>query len=97
MIENVFTHAVANSSQPIDINLRVLKQYNYLCILVSNTHVPTDTQSKGMQTSLSNLIERLQATYGDDAQFIHRIDKGYYASEILLPLDDWKMKVGTND
>lgn len=97
LIENVFTHAVANSATPIEINLRISIQRTQLCILVSNTHVLTDTQSKGMQTSLSNLIERLHATYGDQAQFMHRIDNGHYASEIRLPIDNLKMRVGPHD
>lgn len=88
LIENCFTHGVANSESCIQIRLCILVENEQLAITVSNTTESSVSDSIGLKSALGNLKDRLSAAYGEHFHCLHSFEDGNFVNFVSIPLQE---------
>jgi LytS/YehU family sensor histidine kinase len=73
LFENAIKHAVYESLEKVNVNLKCSGENGYLKIEVSNTYDPETKSKKGTGVGLKNISERLKLIYHQDE--LMKVDK----------------------
>jgi hypothetical protein len=86
LVENSVKHAVAPSSGKVTITLAASDEYGRLAITVSNDGKASGPASHGHGIGLTNVRERIEARFGDQASIVSGPNETGYATVIRIPL-----------
>jgi LytS/YehU family sensor histidine kinase len=89
LVENSVKHAVASTSQAVTITISAREEYGRLVVTVAdnaNKDAAGDAPPPGFGIGLSNVRERIEARFGDQASIVSGPTNEGYATHIRLPL-----------
>ncbi|WP_237392237.1 sensor histidine kinase [Aurantiacibacter rhizosphaerae] len=89
LIENSVKHAVAPSSGQVTITLSAREEYDRLVVTISDDGQSTadrDDTRPGFGIGLTNVRERLEARFGNEATVVSGQVPGGYATHLRMPL-----------
>ncbi len=89
LVENSVKHAVAPSSGQVTITLAAREEYDRLVVTVSDNGqgaIRQDETRPGFGIGLTNVRERLEARFGDEASVVSGPMPGGYATHLRLPV-----------
>jgi hypothetical protein len=92
LIENSIKYAVARSTQPVQLRIRAESSNGQVLIIIEDDGGDAGAQrTKGARMGLSNVAERLNAHYGDEARLdAHAKAEGGFVNIIAIPLQRTK-------
>jgi signal transduction histidine kinase len=89
LVENSVKHAVAPSTGQVTITLSAREEYGRLVVSVSDNGAGAGDETStrpGFGIGLTNVRERIEARFGDEATIVSGAVPGGYATHIRLPL-----------
>ena len=89
LIENSVKHAVAPSSGQVTITLSAREEYDRLVVTISDNGQSAedrDDTRPGFGIGLTNVRQRLEARFGNEASVVSGHVPGGYAPHLRLPL-----------
>ena len=88
LVENAVKHGVAHSEEPTCVRVLSRLDGQMLEIVVENDARPTARKTSGETVGLRNVVERLQARYGDEASFeAAELPGGGFRNRMRLPTE----------
>jgi two-component system, LytTR family, sensor kinase len=86
LVENVVRHAVAQSREIIDLRIAAQVKADQLVIEITNSLPASPPGTKGFGIGLANVRERLEAHFGDAAQFDAGVNGDQFIATARMPL-----------
>jgi hypothetical protein len=86
LVENSVKHAVAPSSGKVTITLAAREEYGRLAITVSDDGKASGPANRGHGIGLTNVRERIEARFGEQASMVSGPNDAGYATVIRIPL-----------
>jgi hypothetical protein len=91
LVENSVKHAVAQTSRPVTITIAAREEYGRLVVTVADDAAGSPLEesrqhSPGFGIGLSNVRERIETRFGEQASIVSGPTGDGYATEIRLPL-----------
>ena len=85
LIENAVKHGVYSTDSLVTVQLKAVKENDFLKITISNNYDPESAPSSGTGTGLSNVRERMRLVYGQDGLFYVKRLNNLHIAELKIP------------